>query len=160
MRDELEATYLEVSCSLTSEFAENMPDMKRVSQFSGQISILAAVLGGVGMLNTMLMSVLERTREIGVLRALGWRRRQVLGLILQESLLLGLVGGLAGIALGVGLAALVAQVPQTAGAIDPLYDLGLLAQALAVALVTGVLGGLYPAWRATRMRPVEALRYE
>jgi ABC-type antimicrobial peptide transport system permease subunit len=160
VRSDLEAAFPDVAFSLTSAFAEDMPDMKRMGEFVNQISILAVLIGAVGMLNTMLMSVLERTREIGVLRALGWRRRQVLGLIVQESLALGLVGGLFGILLGVGLTALLAQIPQTVGAIAPRYSPGLFAQALGLALITGVVGGLYPAWRATRMRPIEALRYE
>jgi len=106
------------------------------------------------------MSVLERTREIGVLRALGWRRRRVLGMILRESLALGAVGGACGILMGVGLAGLLRLVPGTWGAIEPLYTPQLFAQAMVVAMVAGVVGGLYPAWRATRLRPVEALRYE
>ena len=107
-----------------------MPDFERMGQMADQISLLAVFIGAVGMLNTMLMSVLERTREIGVLRSLGWRRRQVLGMILKESLVLGVVGGICGILLGVGLAGtLAAQIPQTAGAIDPRYSLGLFAQA-------------------------------
>jgi ABC-type antimicrobial peptide transport system permease subunit len=160
MRDNLSAAFPDMTFSLTSEFAEDMPDMKRMQEFVGQISFLAVFIGAVGMLNTMLMSVLERTREIGVLRALGWQRRQVLSLILQEALALGLVGAAFGALLGVGLAALVAQVPQTAGMIDPRYTPELLVRVVAVALITGIAGGLYPAWRATRMRPVEALRYE
>ena len=126
----------------------------------GGISFIAVFIGGLGMLNTMLMSVLERTREIGVLRALGWRQRRVLWLILQESLVLGLIGGLAGILFGLGLGGLIALVPGTFGAIELVYGPTLFARALVVALTAGAAGGLYPAWRATRMRPVEALRYE
>ncbi|MCK4471092.1 MAG: ABC transporter permease, partial [Anaerolineae bacterium] len=106
------------------------------------------------------MSVLERTREIGVLRALGWRRRHVLGMILQESLVLGAVGGVCGILLGLGLTGLLLLAPGTFGAIEPVYTPQLFVQAMVIALIAGALGGLYPAWRATRMRPVEALRYE
>ena len=160
MQDELEAAFPDLDFSVASNVAESMPEMQRMDQYVGAISLLAVFVGGVGMLNTMLMSVLERTREIGVLRALGWRRWRVLGMILREALLLGVVGGVCGVLLGVGLAWFASQVPGTAGAIDPHYDAGLFVQALAVALVTGLIGGLYPAWRATRMRPVEALRYE
>jgi putative ABC transport system permease protein len=106
------------------------------------------------------MTVLERTREVGVLRSLGWRRRQVLSMILKESLVLGVVGGLCGIPVGLGLGALLGSAGIWGGAIEPLYTPQLLVQAVMVAMVAGVVGGLYPAWRATRMRPVEALRYE
>jgi ABC-type lipoprotein release transport system permease subunit len=160
VRDDLKADLSGVDFSLVSEATENMSDFRAMKDAVGQISFLAIFIGGLGVLNTMLMSVLERTREVGVLRALGWRGRQILGMVLREALTLGVIGGLCGVLLGLGLAWLAAQVPGTLGAIDPSYDSGLFVQAIVVALVTGVVGGLYPAWRATRMRPVEALRYE
>jgi ABC-type antimicrobial peptide transport system permease subunit len=156
----LDANFPEIDVSLTSNFAESLPDLQASQQMVGQISFLAVLIGGVGMLNTMLMSVLERTREIGVLRALGWRRRQVVGMILREALALGVIGGVAGILLGVGLGWLMGLIPTYGGMLDPSYSLQLLFTAMAIALVTGVVGGLYPAWRATRMQPIEALRYE
>jgi ABC-type antimicrobial peptide transport system permease subunit len=156
----LEAAFPEIDFSLTSELAENTSDFRVMQEMADQISFLAVFIGAVGMLNTMLMSVLERTREIGVLRSLGWRRRQVLGMILKESLVLGGVGGICGIPLGLGLGSLVGAAGIWGGAIRPLYTPQLLVQALLVAMVAGAIGGLYPAWRATRMRPVEALRYE
>ncbi|MFN2230416.1 MAG: ABC transporter permease [Anaerolineae bacterium] len=156
----LEAAYPELDFSLTSELAENTSDFRVVQEMADQISLAAVFIGAVGMLNTMLMSVLERTREIGVLRSLGWRRRQVLWMILKESLLLGAVGGLCGIPIGLGLGALVGAAGIWGGAIEPTYTPLLFVRAVAVAMVAGTIGGLYPAWRATRMRPVEALRYE
>jgi putative ABC transport system permease protein len=137
-----------------------MSDFQVLQEMVTQISLLALFIGGLGMLNTMLMSVLERTREIGVLRALGWRKRQVLGMILQESLVLGVVGGICGILLGLGLGGLMRLAQGTLGSIEPAYTPQIFVQAVIVALVAGAVGGLYPAWRATRLRPVEALRYE
>ncbi len=160
MRDYLNEHFPEIQCSISSEFVEMMPDMKTGNQMVTQVSFLAIFIGVVGMLNTMLMSVLERTREIGVLRALGWRRRQVLEMILRESLVLGLLGWAGGILLGMGLAWGIQQIPIINGMISVCYEPMLFVQAVVIALVAGVLGGLYPAWRATRMRPVEALRYE
>jgi ABC-type lipoprotein release transport system permease subunit len=160
MRDELQAAFPDVDFSLTAEAIESVSDMRVLREMVAQISFLAVFIGGVGMLNTMLMSVLERTREVGVLRALGWRRAHVLGMILQESLLLGVVGGVGGILMGLGLGSLLRLVPGTYGSIDLIYTPQLFVQAVVVALIAGALGGLYPAWRATRMRPVEALRYE
>jgi len=156
----LDANFPEIDVSLTSEFAESLPDIQAIGRLVGQISFLAVFIGGVGMLNTMLMNVLERTREIGVLRALGWRRRQVIGMILRESLALGAVGGACGILVGMGMVWGIMQIPGIGGMVSPRYSPELFALALAVGLATGVMGGLYPAWRATRMRPVEALRYE
>ncbi|MEA3344868.1 MAG: ABC transporter permease [Chloroflexota bacterium] len=160
VEEELEAGFPEIDFSLTSEIAESMSDFKVMKQMVTQISLLAVFIGGLGMLNTMLMSVLERTREIGVLRALGWRKRRVLGMILRESLMLGAVGGVCGMLLGLGLGALAGLAPGVYGALKPIYTPQIFVQAIAVALVAGVMGGLYPAWRATRMQPMEALRYE
>jgi ABC-type antimicrobial peptide transport system permease subunit len=156
----LDANFPEIDVSLSSEFTEAIPDLQASEQMMGQIAFLAVLIGGVGMLNTMLMSVLERTREIGVLRALGWQRRQVVGMTLREALVLGLLGGIAGILMGLGFAWAVNQIPAIKGMMEPSYAPDLFLMALLVGLVTGVLGGLYPAWRATRMQPVEALRYE
>jgi len=160
VRDYLNDHFSEIEVSLSSEFAESIPDMERMGMMTEEIAFMAVFLGAVGMLNTMLMSVLERTREIGVLRALGWRRRQVVGMILKESLVLGLVGGACGILLGMGLVWALQWIPFVGGMLEPHYGAALLARAAVVALVAGTIGGLYPAWRATRMRPVEALQYE
>jgi ABC-type antimicrobial peptide transport system permease subunit len=160
LRARLDAEFPEIDVSLSSEFAENIPDLQSSEQMVQQISFLAVLIGGVGMLNTMLMSVLERTREIGVLRALGWRRRQVMGMILREALALGVIGGVFGILLGMGLAWLLSLIPAVGGFMEAQYSYELLLTAIAVAVVTGVVGGLYPSWRATRMQPIEALRYE
>lgn len=156
----LDANFPEIDAARTSEFAENLPDMQSTREMVQQIAFLAILIGGVGMLNTMLMSVLERTREIGVLRALGWQRRQVVGMILQEALALGVVGGTFGILLGIGMVWSLTMIPVIGGMLDPQYDAQLFLLAMSVALGTGLLGGLYPAWRATRMQPVEALHYE
>jgi ABC-type antimicrobial peptide transport system permease subunit len=160
VRAELEAAFPGLDISLTSDIAESMSDFQVMQQLMSQVSILALFVGGLGMLNTMLMSVLERTREIGVLRALGWHRRRVLGMILRESLVLGAIGGVCGILLGIGLGQLTGLAEGIWGSLQASYTPQLFAQAAVVALVAGIVGGLYPAWRATRMRPVEALRYE
>jgi ABC-type lipoprotein release transport system permease subunit len=160
MRDNLQAAFPDIDFSLVAEAAESVSDMRVMREMVGQISFLAIFIGGVGMLNTMLMSVLERTREVGVLRALGWRRRHVLGTILQESLVLGVVGGVCGIFMGMGLGNLLRLVPGTYGSMDLIYPPQLFVQAIVVGMIAGIVGGLYPAWRATRMQPVEALRYE
>lgn len=160
MRAYVNGAFPEIEVSLSSAFAENMPDMQRMEAMMGQIVSMAIFLGALSMLNTMLMSVLERTREIGVLRALGWRRRQVVGMILKEALVLGLVGGALGILLGIGLILTLQQIPMVGGMLEPRYEVTLLGRAVAIGLAAGAVGGLYPSWRATRMRPVEALRYE
>jgi putative ABC transport system permease protein len=156
----LEENIPEISVSVTSEFTENMPDMKTSRASIGALAVLMALVGSVGMTNTILMSVLERTRELGVLRAVGWSRSRILLMILKESLLLSGLSGLAGIGIGIGLSKILLLVPGIGGFMSADFQPKLLAQALAVAFTLGALGGLYPAWRATKMRPIEALRYE
>jgi len=160
VRDELNENFPGVVFSLTSEFSESLNDFETMKDLVQQIPSLAVFIGGLGMLNTMLMSVLERTREIGVLRALGWRPRHVLSLVLREALVLGTIGGLVGVLTGLALTRVVKLIPGLFGSIDPVYSPGLFIWAIVVAVGAGLAGGLYPAWRAARMQPVEALRYE
>jgi putative ABC transport system permease protein len=149
-----------VHASLAGEFVDQMPDMENADGMIGGISVMAIIVGGVGVLNTMLMSVFERTREIGVLRALGWRRRNILGLILREAFVLGIVGGLVGIAIAFGLGYMINSIPTMEGMMPPQWNGEIFGRAILVAFMLGVLGGLYPAYRATRLQPIEALRYE
>ena len=150
----------DVHAAISGEFAEQMPDFESSDMMINGISFMAIFIGGVGVLNTMLMAVYERTREIGVLRSLGWRKRHILGLILREAILLGLLGGATGIFIALGLNALVSLIPSYGEIITPIWELEMLTRAIGVALLLGVLGGLYPAYRATLLQPVEALRYE
>jgi ABC-type lipoprotein release transport system permease subunit len=150
----------EIHAALSGEFVSQMPDMNNVNAMLGSISYLAILVGGVGVLNAMLMSVLERTREIGVLRALGWGRMRILRMILNEAILLGLLGGLLGIVVAFILAFALNQVPVYSGLLQAKWDAAIFIRAISVALVLGLVGGLYPALRATQLLPVEALRYE
>jgi putative ABC transport system permease protein len=124
------------------------------------ISLLALIVGGVAVTNTMAMSVFERVREIGILRAVGWPARRVAALVVSEALALCVL------ALGIGLllgwvGAVVFSDHAAAGALlAPDFTAGVFAWGLAFALGVGVLGAVYPAWRAIRLEPVEALRRE
>jgi putative ABC transport system permease protein len=122
--------------------------------------LLALIVGGIGVTNTMAMSVFERTREIGVLRAVGWPARRVGAMILCEA------AGICLIALGVGcaLGALAAEMfvgrSALSGLITPTFTPSTFAWGAAFALGVGLLGALYPTWRAVRLTPIEALRHE
>lgn len=121
-------------------------------------SSIALLIGILGIANTMAMSVFERTREIGILRALGWNRGQVLILIQLEAAFLGLSGGLLGIAFGWCALHLLAAFPQTASIVSTSLPVALLAEALGIAVMAGLIAGALPAWRAAQLSPVEALR--
>jgi len=123
-------------------------------------SSIALLIGILGIANTMAMSVFERTREIGVLRALGWNSRRVLLLIQIEAAALGLAGGLLGIAFGSLALRVLAHLPQTANVVSASFPIPILAEALAIAILAGLLAGIVPAWRGARLSPVEALRYD
>ena len=157
---QIEASVPGVAVSPSSEFAESLPDLQATYAMVWAISGLAIVVGGIGMMNTMVMSIYERTREIGALRALGWRRRRVLRMVLGESLALSLVGAAAGVLLAVVFSALLSLIPMWGEMLMVVFSPGLLAQVLIVAVVLVILGGLYPSWRASNLRPAEALRYE
>jgi len=123
-------------------------------------SLLALLIGILGIANTMAMSVFERTREIGILRALGWKRWQVLAHIEIEAVLLGLGGGFLGIALGWCALRVLAALPQTASFFAATLHWPLLAEAMGIAMLAGLIAGALPAWRAGQLSPVDALRYD
>ncbi len=160
VRAQIKANIPEVTAALSSETNEIMPEMQNTYAMVWAISGLAIIVGGIGMMNTMIMSVFERTREIGTLRALGWRRRRVLAMVLKESLALSLIGVVIGIVLALALSLLFQQIPMWGTWLVVVLSPGLLAQTLAIAILLGAVGGLYPAWRAANLSPVEALRYE
>jgi putative ABC transport system permease protein len=123
-------------------------------------SSIALLVAALGIANTMAMSVFERTREIGVLRALGWRRGRVMGLILVEAGALGLAGGMLGVVLGWAALRALASLPQSASIVSAAVPTMTLAEAIGIAVFVGVASGILPALRGARLSPIEALRHE
>jgi putative ABC transport system permease protein len=127
---------------------------------SWAISILAIVIGGVGVVNTMIMSVYERTREIGVLKAVGWKDRRILGMILGESIVLTLIAAVVGTVVAIIGVEVLLTYSSVGGVIKPSFSLDIFLRGFGIAFLVGIVGGLYPAYRASRLAPTEALRYE
>ncbi|MHA6630523.1 ABC transporter permease [Pseudonocardia sichuanensis] len=129
--------------------------------FLAAIAAISLLVGGIGVMNIMLVTVTERTREIGLRKAIGARRRTVLEQFLVESTVLSGIGGLVGVALGVGLCVLGARFGAAFGDFaPPRLSVPSVIVAFTVSLCIGLFFGAYPAKRAARLRPIEALRYE
>lgn len=120
------------------------------------IAAIALVVGAIGIANIMIVSVVERTREIGIMKAVGARKRDIVQLFLVESVVLGLIGATVGVALGVGIGA----VGVAALGWPMVYPLEWIAGAVVMGISVGVLAGLYPAWRAASVDPIIALSRE
>jgi putative ABC transport system permease protein len=137
-----------------------------IQLFLGGIAAISLLVAGIGIMNIMIVSLIERTREIGILKALGMKSRTVLTIFLGESVIIGLIGAVVGIVLGWILASVTARV-LASGAfggggfrITPLLTPEVVLGALAFGVGVSVIFALYPAWRASKLKPVEALRYE
>jgi putative ABC transport system permease protein len=156
--DRIDEKYGDDITTITSVMEmEQMADMLNMLQASTwAISLLAIVVGGLGIINTMLMSVFERTREIGVLKAVGWSNRKILTMIVGESLVITIVSAIIGSLIGFLACTLLG--PQMG--IEPLFTPKIFIQAFSIAIVVGIVGGIYPALKAVRLPPTEALRYE
>ena len=124
------------------------------------VAVISLVVGGLSVINTMAMSVAERTREIGIKRAIGGSRRRIVRELMLEAGLIGLLGGLIGLALGAVVVVLANEAGRDSGTI--LFDLtpGTAIFAVAFSTILGIVAGIIPAWHAARLDPVEALRYE
>ena len=139
------------------EIASSAAETSRVmTVLLASIAAVSLMVGGIGIMNIMLVSVTERTREIGIRRAIGARRRDIMLQFLAESAFLSLAGGTLGVALGVGAATAITQLARWPTMIQP----GAVALAFGFATGIGLFFGYYPALRAAALDPVEALRYE
>jgi len=141
----------------SGDFAEQISDViGQITRFVTGIAVIALVVGAIGIANIMLVSVTERTREIGIMKAVGARNRDVMELFLLEATLLGTGGALLGLPLGLLVSLGAAEYADVGLALAPFWS----ALAVLVGVLVGVVAGLYPAWRAARVDPIEALRYE
>jgi len=127
------------------------------------VAIVAIIVSAVGVMNAMLMAVFERTQEIGMMRAIGASRQDIFRIILKEGMLLSVSGGIAGIIVSVAGNDLIEMfvrkvMPYVPAGNMVRFDAGIAASSLVFALLVGVFSGLYPAWKAANIRPIEAIR--
>jgi putative ABC transport system permease protein len=122
----------------------------------GSIASVSLLVGGIGIMNIMLVSVTERTREIGVRMSMGARRRDILGQFLTEAVMLSVLGGMIGVGIGLLASNLISEFAGWIILLSP----GSVALAFVFAVIVGVFFGFYPAQKAARLNPIDALRYE
>ncbi len=131
--------------------------------FLGAIAAVALLVGAVGIANTMFTAVLEKTKEIGIMKAIGARNFDIMIIFLLNSGLVGLVGGLLGIGLGSGISAVLPRLLTglgPGGSVITVVPISLLIEALLLSIIIGMVAGAIPAYRASKLKPVDALRYE
>ncbi|WP_430453168.1 ABC transporter permease [Rhodopirellula europaea] len=144
----------------TDEFVRSDTRMQLAGAMAWMTSTIALLVGAIGTLNTMMTSVLERTGEIGILRAIGWPAKRIAGVILCESVMLALLASVLG---GIGASLLLnvlANSEATGGLLQPTIATSVWVRGMAVGLGIGILGASLPIWRASQMRPTDALRHQ
>jgi putative ABC transport system permease protein len=158
VRKQIEHIDPSLSATSAAGFVQNLSQL-RVARAVGWITTAIAVLIGLaGTLNTMMMSVFERVREIGILRAVGWRKHRVVGLVLCEALMISLLGAALGLAMGLVAVRMFAYWPAASGLVESTPPWLVCAQGATVAILMGLLGAAYPAYWAAKLSPIEALR--
>jgi putative ABC transport system permease protein len=159
-KDQVESNYSELIALENEEFSQSYSQFKILSATAWAVGICAFLLGGMGVANTMLMSVFSRIREIATLRVTGFSKTQIAGMIIGESFFLALMGTICGFILGYFALRIMQNTPQLNGYIQPVIEIPILIGIIIVAFLTSIAGSLYPAWYATKIQPAEALRYE
>ena len=151
---------LGLKAQATHQFVSTATEAKLGSASAWAITAIVVVLSFASVLNTMLMSVIERTKELGILRAVGWRRSRVLRMILGESAAISLAGAIVGSVLSWVLVLILSAWPRTTLLVPTTISTAALIPGFAVAIVAGIAGAVYPAIHAASVPPVESLRYE
>jgi putative ABC transport system permease protein len=157
---EIEIALPGLNAQLATERASNNQFVTLAHAVAWGTSSIALMMGILGIANTMAMSVFERTREIGILRAIGWKAGRIVLLIEVEATVLGFAGGILGIGFGWGALRLLSTFPQTASIVSSSLDSVHLLEGLGISVLSGLVAGAYPAWRGSHLSPVEAIRHD
>ena len=148
----------EARAVIASEHISDSEASRFIRAMSWGTSLLAVLVGVLGVMNTMLMTVFERRQEICILLAIGWKRGRITRMILSESALLGLLGGCVGVVIGAFGAKMLEKLPSIHGLLEPDLSTQLIVMSVIISVVVGVVSGLYPAWRSSRLTPSLALQ--
>lgn len=159
-RERIDREFPTLSALENRDFSSNYNSFKILQTTSWAVGVCAFVLGGMGVANTMLMSVMGRVREIAILRVNGFSDAQIGVMIVAEALFIALIGLFAGLGLGLAALSVLPHVPHLQGYIQASIGLPSLIGIVGTALLTAVAGAAYPAFLATHIQPAEALRYE
>jgi putative ABC transport system permease protein len=151
---------LGLAAMATEEYVTGSTEVRLAHGMAIATSLIALVISSIGVLNTMIMSVFERTQEIGALRAIGWRKSRVVRMLIGESCLLSAVGGCLGIVIAWPCMILLSRARILEGLMSPELSASAVGQGLVLTMFLATAGGLYPAYRAMCVAPSEALRYE
>lgn len=160
LRDRIEALDSKLNVTVAEEFARHSAEMQIAKSLAWLTSTVALVVGAVGILNTMLMAVFERTPELAMMRAVGWRRSRVMWLVLSEAVGMAAAGAVVGSLGGVFITRLLALTPAGSRVISGQIAPDVILQGFGVAILLGIVGGAYPAYRAARMEPIDGLRHD
>ena len=148
----------EARAMVAGEHLGNSQAYRFIRAMSWGTSLLAVIVGVLGVMNTMLMTVFERTQEICILLAIGWKRSRIMSMVLCESALLGLLGGVVGVLIGTLGVKVIETLPAIHDLLEPDLSARLMVNSVAIAVLVGVISGLYPAWRSSRLTPSLALQ--
>ena len=158
--DKIKDKFYDLSTLTSDEISSMMTNVTGIlNTASLAVSGLAIIVGAIGIINTMVMTVYERTKEIGVLKSIGWKPRRILLMIMGETLVLTILSGIVGSVFGI-LISEIGVMLLDAGDFSLGYDPQAFILAFGITIFVGLIGGIYPAYKASKLAPTEALRYE
>ncbi len=157
--NKIDAACVGASAMATEDYVGTDAKIQGATAMAWTTSSIALIIGAIGMLNTMLVSVFERTAEIGVLRAIGWRKWRIVRMVMLESCLLCLIGALVGTVLALLLTNMLSRLPSSSAIVSGDVAPLVIVQGVVIAFSIGLLGATYPAYRAATLLPTEAIRH-